>query len=205
MKKVILVVVLITLVAGVSLWALRKEREITNFPPKDGPIVAFGDSLIEGVGATAGVDLPALLSEKIGEPIINMGASGETSAEGLARVDKVTAQNPSVVLVLFGGNDLLRKISKNQTFENLDKIILRLQESGAVVILLGIRGGLLSDNYEGNFENLAKERGALYVPDVLNGIFGHPKFMSDGIHPNNEGYVKIADKIYPVLKRALDK
>ena len=204
MKKIIITILLLMLVAGVSIFAFRQKQKIVNFPPKDGPIVAFGDSLIEGVGATTGVDLPALLSKKIGKPIINLGVSGETSAEGLVRIEKVTTLNPGVVLVLFGGNDFLKRISKAETFENIDQIILKLQESGAVVILLGIRGGLLSDGYDGNFENLAKGRGVLYVPDVLDGIFGHPKLMSDGIHPNNAGYEKIADKIYPTLRRALN-
>lgn len=190
-------------ISGVSFYAFKSKIPITNYPPQGETIVAFGDSLIEGVGATTGMDFPALLSEKINEPILNMGASGETTAQGLTRVDEVIAQNPGVVLILFGGNDYLHKIPIEETFKNIDEIVVKLQSKGAVVILLGIQGGILTDPYEKYFENIAKSRGTLYIPNVLDGIIGRSKFMDDGIHPNNTGYQKIAEKIYPVLEKAL--
>ena len=158
--------------------------------------------MVEGVGATAGNDFVSLLSKKIGEPIINMGVPGNTSADGLARVEEVTKENPKVVLVLFGGNDFLRKVPKKETFKNIDDIILRLQAGGAVVVILGIKGGILSDQYDEYFEDIAEKRNTLYVPNVLAGLLGHAEFMSDEIHPNDIGYKKIADKIYPILKKA---
>lgn len=206
MKKIILLILAVIAVIGIVfalMFLFRKEPPITNYPPKSGTIVAFGDSLVEGMGALSGNDFPAVLGRLIGEPILNMGKSGNTTRDGLNRIDEVIVQNPKIVLVLFGGNDFLRKIPKSETFSNLDKIISELQNSGAIVVLLGVKGGILSDNYKSNFKQLTEDRGTLYVPNVLNGLVGHSKFMDNAIHPNDAGYQKIAEKIYPVLKKAL--
>ncbi|MHB1316791.1 MAG: GDSL-type esterase/lipase family protein [Minisyncoccota bacterium] len=166
-------------------------------------MVAFGDSLIEGVGATSGNDFVSQLSRKIGEPIINLGISGNTTEQGLARVNDIQKYKPKIVLVLLGGNDYLRKVNKAETFKNLEDIITKIQSTGAVAVLLGIQGGILGDPYEKEFEILAKRKGAVYVPNVLEGLFGNSKYMSDAIHPNDIGYEKISEKIYPYLKKVL--
>lgn len=166
-------------------------------------MVAFGDSLIEGVGATKGNDLVSQLSRKIGEPIINLGISGNTTAQGLARVDRIAEYKPKVVLVLLGGNDYLQKVSKAETFQNLDAVITKIQSMGAVVVLLGIQGGVFGDPYEAEFEKLARAKGTVYVPNVLDGLVGDSRYMSDAIHPNDAGYAKITDRIYPELKKVL--
>jgi lysophospholipase L1-like esterase len=203
MQKIIIIILSVLLVAGALFYFFKKSPTITNYPSGGKTVVAFGDSLVEGVGATAGNDFPSLLSKMIGQPIVNMGVSGNTSADGLARVEEVNAQDPKVVLVLFGGNDFLRKVPIAETFKNIDEIVARLEAGGAVVVLLGVKGGILTDQYADHFEAIAKARGALYVPNVLAGLLGHNDLMSDGIHPNDAGYKKIADKIYPILKRGL--
>lgn len=203
MKKSIITILIIVALSLGAFFVFKKSPHITNYPSKGTTIVALGDSLVQGVGATKENDFPAVLSKLIGEPIINMGISGNTSADGLARVGEVATQDPKIVLVLLGGNDYLRKVSIEQTFKNIDDIVLRLQSQGAVVVLLGVQGGILSDQYEKYFEEIAKNRGTLYVPNVLDGIIGRPNLMSDAIHPNDIGYKKIAEKIYPILKKAL--
>jgi lysophospholipase L1-like esterase len=172
---------------------------VTNYPPRDGGIVAFGDSLVFGAGATKGHDFVSVLSEMIGEPIENRGVSGDTTAMGLLRLDTVVDQHPRIVLLLLGGNDYLRQIPREQTFRNLEMIITRLEKDGAIVLLLGVRGGLVVDHFDTDFAALAKRTGAAYVPDVLDGLLGEAQFMSDGIHPNDAGYRLIAEKVFPVL------
>ena len=112
-------------------------------------------------------------------------------------------QKPDIVIILLGGNDYLRRVPDTQTFDNLLMIIRQVQSGGAVVLLLGVRGGLLTDHWDTNFEMLAKATGSAYVPNVLDGIFGDPKLMSDQIHPNDRGYEKIADKVAPALLRII--
>ncbi len=201
-KTIISIIILLALGIGVLVFSNRPTK-IANYPNDGKTIVILGDSLVQGVGATTGNDFPSVLSSLIGEPIINMGVSGNTSAEGLARVSEVVSEDPKIVLILLGGNDYLRKISIEETFKNIDDIVLKIQDKGAVVVLLGIQGGIIGDKYENRFEELARKRGALYVPNVLEGIIGHPNLMSDAIHPNDLGYQKIADKIYPILKTVL--
>jgi acyl-CoA thioesterase I len=162
-------------------------------------IVAFGDSLVQGVGATEGNDLFSQVSKKIGKPIINEGVSGETSAQGLARIQTILNLKPDLVFVVFGGNDVLKRVPKETTFQNLNTIVRQLKNSGAVVVIVGMQSGVLGNPYGDDFEKLAEEHGILYVPNIHDGLIGKPEFMADGIHPNDAGYAKAAEKIYNVI------
>ncbi len=184
-------------------YSYQHTEYIVNYPPRNETIVAFGDSLVQGAGSVNDGDFVSVLSKKIGRPIVNLGIYGNTTAQGLARIDQVIAYNPGIVLVLFGGNDYLHEVPRTEAFDNLDKIVQKLQGQGAVVVLLGIRGGIFSDPYDPMFRVLAKKRGTVYVPDVLNGLIGNTRYMSDPVHPNNLGYEMIASKIYPELKKVL--
>ncbi len=199
MNKILVSGALILVVISLVIF-VRGNEKIKNYPPKDGPIVAFGDSLVAGVGSTPGNDFVSVLSTKIGEPIINLGISGDTTAGGLARIDSLLDENPRVVILLLGGNDFIRKVPREETFSNLRTFIDKIQAGGSAVVLLGVRGGLISDSADELFEDLAKETGSAYVPNVLSGLFADSRYMSDAIHPNDAGYAKVADKVYKVLK-----
>lgn len=170
-----------------------------NYPPRNNTIVAFGDSLIAGRGATEGNDFVSVLARKLKRPIINMGVPGNTTADGLARIGDVLSQHPGTVIVLLGGNDYLQNIPIEQTFANLRKIVETLQEDHIFVILLGVQGGVFSDSYKASFKTLADNTDVVFVPNVLGGIFAHPEFLSDTVHPNDTGYAKIADKVYNII------
>lgn len=203
MKQKIILFVIAIFLLGVGFFFFKPEQKITNYPSSGDSVVAFGDSLIEGVGATSGNDFVSQLSKKIGEPIINLGISGNTTAQGLARVDRIAEYKPKVVLVLLGGNDYLQKVPRKETFRNLEMIISNIQATGAVVVLLGIQGGVLDDPYEGEFEALARKKGTLYVSNMLEGLVGNSRYMSDAIHPNDVGYLKMVERVYPEVKKVL--
>lgn len=177
---------------------------IKNYPSSGETIIAFGDSLIEGVGSTKGNDFVSLLSQRLNTPIINLGHPGDTTAEAFTRIDDVLSKNPKVVMVLLGGNDFLKRVPKHEMLSNLERIITAIQNKGAVVVLLGIRGGLITDSYESDLRSLAEKTGSAYVPNVLKGLIGDSKYMDDSVHPNNAGYAIIADHIYPVLLKVLN-
>lgn len=185
---------------GFLWWFFQPEPTITNYPSSGTEIIAFGDSLIEGVGATAGNDLVSKLERSIDQPIVNLGVSGDTTADGLTRLEEVTVRDAKVVLLLLGGNDSIRNVPMQETRNNLAIMIEEIHATGAVVLLLGVRGGLLSDGYKDMYQELAKEYQTAFVPDVLDGVFGRTNLMADPIHPNNGGYQKIADRITPVLQ-----
>jgi lysophospholipase L1-like esterase len=193
-------IAVIAVLAVSAIFLLFNSPDIRNYPPKDGPIVFLGDSLVQGVGATAGKDLPSLVSRVVGLPIENFGVSGNTTADGLARVDTVLERDPSIVLVLLGGNDYLRKVPIDDTFANLRNVITKLQNSGAVVLVVGIRGGLLVDAFEPRFEDLVEETGSAYVPDALRGLLADSRYMSDAIHPNDAGYARLAARVASTLR-----
>ncbi len=135
--------------------------------------------------------------------LVNLGVPGDTTADGLARVDDIFSHDPKIVLLLLGGNDYVRRVPKEQTFKNLKSIITTIQSHRAMVILIGVRGGLLKDNYESDYHDLALKTGSAYIPNILDGLLGNKDLMSDEIHPNDRGYDIVTNKITPVLSQFL--
>jgi lysophospholipase L1-like esterase len=184
---------------------LVQKNNVKNYPSSGTGIIAFGDSLVEGVGSGVKGGFVTNLSGMVKQPIKNYGVSGDTTASALARITSVLAQNPNpeVVLVLLGGNDFLQKVPKEKTFQNLKMIIKTFQDTGAVVILLGVRGGLITDRTEEDYKNLSEEYNTAFVPNVLDGLFGNSAYMADTIHPNTAGYEIISKKVYPELSAVI--
>ena len=191
----------ILLIIGIF-FLLRDERTITNYPSQGSDIIAFGDSLVAGVGSSTGgfVDM---LSKDLGVEVVNLGISGNTTKDALDRVEVLKDYKPKLVMILLGGNDFLRKVPTEVTFANLDKIVRVVVNQGSVVVLLGVRSGVLSNRYDEEYEKLASKYGAVYVSDVLDGVFGRPNLMYDTIHPNDLGYRIIADRLNPVIKKLI--
>jgi acyl-CoA thioesterase-1 len=203
MLRNILLIILVIAIAGVVYIFAKRPPDIRNYPPKDGPIVALGDSLAYGTGSTVKGGFVTMLSNLIKEPIENYGVPGDTAGMGLERLNDVIRRHPRIALVLLGGNDFLDHVDKATTFASLRQIVTKLQADGAVVIILGIRGGVINDPFADSFASLAKETKSAYVPDVLAGLIGDERLMADAIHPNDEGYKLIARKVYPVLSGLL--
>ena len=193
-------------IAALCWWLLRPGTAWTNFPPTaTGPWAAFGDSLTEGFGATEGNDYPSVLGRTLGVTVRNLGKSGETTSDGLNRVEDVARLEPRVVLLCFGGNDSLNQNSRKETFANLASMIDRLHQAGSFVVLIGIRSASLRDHNEEHFARLAREKRVLYIPDMLRGLAFKPIYMSDAIHPNDAGYQQIALRLEKKLRPLLPK
>jgi lysophospholipase L1-like esterase len=185
-------------------FAIRAEPGYANFPPKNGRTwVAFGDSLTSGLGDSEGSDYPNLLGKRLGIPILNFGSPGATTQDALGKVDEMLDADPRVVLLCFGGNDTLQGVPHQQTFGNLVQIIDQLHQSGAFVVLLGIRTASVRDKYRAEFKKLAKEKRVLLVPNIPEGVIGDPRLMSDYVHPNDEGYAAIAERLEKALEPLL--
>ncbi|MBV9349707.1 MAG: arylesterase [Patescibacteria group bacterium] len=166
-------------------------------------IIAFGDSLVAGIGATPGHDLVSDLSREIGKPIVNLGHSGDTTADALARVSELDKYHPGIVIVLLGGNDFLQKVPVDESFANLAKIVETVQKKRAEALIVGLRVSPTRDNFDDAYQKLADASHAAYVPDVLDGFYGDPAYMSDTLHPNDRGYAIMAARIAPALKKLL--
>ena len=193
-----------SIAVGLAWYILTRDTEVKNYPSaKTGAVLLFGDSLAAGEGATAGNDLASQLGNVTGVPILNYGMNGDTTRDGLARLNQVLAEDPRIAIVLLGGNDFLRKIPREETFQNLETIVTAFQKQGAIVMVLGVRSGIVGGGADEEFEVLAERTGSAYVPDVLLGVFAHPDLMSDAIHPNDTGYGVIAARIAPQLVKLL--
>jgi acyl-CoA thioesterase I len=191
------------LAVGLALATWSRTRvnhwPIRNAAPTGRSVVAFGDSLTEGYRMGPGEDYPAQLSRLLALSIVNAGASGNTTADALARLEKdVLAHEPRVVLLCLGGNDMLRRVPPEQQFGNLRQIVAHLQKAGALVIVLGLDGPPApggGGDYGARYRRLAEESGAVLVPDLLDGVMGDRALMYDGIHPNAAGYAHIARRL----------
>jgi len=197
-----LIVVIIFMVGRIAIHSMY--HTIRNVPSTGSGVIAFGDSLVKGVGSTPGNDFVSVLSNLSGVQIENAGLSGDTTETALTRIDSVLGdKKPQVVIVLLGGNDFIRRVPKAQTFINLKKIIAICQNRGSVVILLGVQDGVIFDGAERDYADLADSTGSILVPNILAGLVGNSLLMSDTIHPNDKGYAIMARNVLPALKEAM--
>lgn len=168
-------------------------------------IVCFGDSLTAGYGAHKGNDYPSLLAQKVSLPVINAGISGNTTKDGLNRLDSdVLTKNPKMVIITLGANDFFHQVPKEETLSNMSKIVERIQASGAMVVLAAVQTGIFGDAYIDGFKKMAQEKHFLLIPNILKDIMDNPAYKSDQIHPNDEGYKIMADRIYRHIKGLLE-
>jgi acyl-CoA thioesterase-1 len=139
----------------------------------------------------------------------NQGVSGDTSTDGLARIDNVIAQHPRLVVLEFGGNDGLRGVPVSATEKNLDEMIHRLKQESIPAVLLGIT---LPPNYGPDyvkpftemFPKLARENQLKLIPFLLLHVYQNPALMQpDGIHPNGDGNVIVARDVFALIQPML--
>jgi len=168
-------------------------------------VVAFGDSLIEGLGAKQGYGFVSMLSDRLDIEIFNAGKRRDTTRSALARVDSdVLRYDPKLVIISLGGNDIARGIPVSERLYNLEIIISKIQDTGARVILLGPQTDGWEDKYQNEIAQFAFQEGVVYVPNILEGILYNPKYLFDLVHPNDKGHQLIADHIEPIVRMALD-
>lgn len=163
-------------------------------------IVAFGDSLTAGVGANKQNSYPARLAELSGINVINSGVSGETTSEGLARLPKVIEEhNPSLLILLEGGNDILQNKDYSQIEQNIDKMIQIALDLDIQVVLIGVPEKSLFSNSAPFYSDLAEKHNLVFDSNIIGGLMRSRSKKSDLIHFNEEGYADMAEQIYELL------
>ncbi len=177
--------------------------------------MALGDSLSAGFELAPEQAFPVRLKELLaaeGKPVqlTNAGVSGDTTAGGLARLDWVLADHPEIVLLELGANDALRGIDPKVTYANLDKILTRLEQDGAKVLLVGMRapanwGREYQKEFDAIYPQLAERHHVPLYPFILDGVALDPALTQpDGLHPNARGAEVIAQRIAPYVARLVD-
>ncbi len=198
MRKNLFVMFFIFLLAGC-------QQPIDNRNSSGTTIVCFGDSLTAGYGAEPGHDYPSLLRQKVNFPVINAGVSGNTTQDALQRLPRdVLSQNPRLVIITLGANDFLRQVPKEEIIGNMEKIIERIKERGAMVVWATVQTGIFGDAYIDDFTELARHEHILLIPNILKDIIDNPLYKYDQVHPNSEGYKLMAERIYQNIKKLLE-
>lgn len=180
-------------------------------------ISAFGDSITAGYGIDIEDAYPSQLQEKIIQEgyfdykVVNNGVSGETTEGGRSRVNWILKQNPEIAIFVLGGNDMLRGLSPDETYQNLSETIEILQENNVKVLLGGMQAlDNLGVDYVNQFNpiypRLVEEYDLAYIPFFLEGVALDPQYnLADGIHPNKEGYTIIVENLWQYLEPLLEK
>jgi acyl-CoA thioesterase I len=179
-------------------------------------IVCFGDSITAGYGAAPGHSYPDYLQEILDSRgyhyrVLNMGISGNTTKDGVDRLNNVLAAHPAIVVVEFGGNDGLRGLPITATRANLDNIISTLQNAGIKVALAGITlppdyGHDYIQAINDTYVLAAKKFNVPLLPFILAHVYTVPGAMQeDGIHGTAKGNQLIAENVFGLLKPLLKK
>jgi acyl-CoA thioesterase-1 len=184
-------------------------------------ILALGDSLTAGYGLMDQDGLVPQLNawfkaDGTDITVVNAGVSGDTSAGGLSRLDWALDDGITAMMVILGGNDLLRGIAPQATRANLDAILQKAQARGLKVLLVGMKApGNFGPAYKEEFDRLYPELAETYGARHIDSFFGlldpdatDPAALSafmqpDGIHPNAEGVKKIVAALAPQIKDML--
>ena len=166
-------------------------------------VLAFGDSLTHGTGASAGQSYPDDLSELLGKSVINVGIPGEVSAAGLKRLPAVLDKyKPRLVILCHGGNDFLRRLDEAATIRNLKAMIELIRARGADVVLVAVPKlgfGLAIPKF---YRQIAEEYTIPLQSDILLDLLGDKSMKSDSIHPNAAGYRLMAEAIFDLISNA---
>jgi len=193
---------------GVLLVGCSKAPKLTPVPP-DETLLAFGDSVTYGTGASAGQDWPSLLAAITGWRIVNAGIPGDTAELGKDRIRGLLDQHqPSLVIVEMGGNDFLRRRPQKDVKEDLRSIVRTVKESGAQVVLIGVPQLSLLAIVASRpkdapiYEELADEERVPLIGKVFSAVLSRPELCSDQIHPNADGYRELASGIDDGLRKA---
>ncbi len=166
-------------------------------------ILAFGDSLTHGNGASAEQSYPAVLGKLLGVRVVNAGVPGEVSAAGRERLPGVLEQvRPQLVILIHGGNDFLRRLDVAQTKQNLRAMIEACRQQGADVVLAGVPQLGLFLSPAPFYAELAKEYRLPYLEDTLSAILKDSSLKSDEIHPNAAGYRQLAGALAELIRAA---
>ncbi len=182
--------------------------------PKESPlpsgtkVLALGDSLTAPHGVQPQEAWPTLLAQKTGWQVINGGISGNTSAQALERLPGLLEeQQPQLVLVSIGGNDMLRKQPQNQTIENIGRMIDMARAKGAKVVLLAtpkpsIAGAVLNNLSPPDFyAEIAKDKKLPLIENAISEVLSDTALKGDQLHPNAAGHARLGELIHADLKK----
>ena len=180
----------------------RKKSASAQLVPAGSTVLALGDSLTYGTGASPETAYPTVLAELSGWNVVNAGVSGNTSAQALERLPGLLAEHqPKLVIVSIGGNDFLRQLPEADTRANIIAICRQALGSGAQVLLVAVPKvsmvaalGQMSDHPL--YADIAAELNVPLQREGWSKVLGDSKLRSDAVHANAQGYVQFAHSLH---------
>ena len=180
-------------------------------------VILFGDSLMAGYGLPKEHHLSLVLENNLKQAgfniqVINGSVSGSTSSGGLNRAEW-SLSDPGIDLIILGmgANDMLRGIQPDETKKNLEQIIEIAKKKEIEIILAGMiapttHGIKYKKDFDAIYPKLSKKHNLLLIPFLLEGVALNPSLnQQDGIHPNQQGTIKISENIKKSIIAILDK
>jgi acyl-CoA hydrolase len=165
-------------------------------------VVALGDSLTYGTGASPSTSYPAVLADLSGWRIVNAGIPGETTGEGCSRLpDLLSEHRPRLVLVMLGGNDFLRRLPEAGIVAALHQCIADARAAGVDIVLLSVPrfGGTgLAD--AALYGEVARSQAVPTIDSGLSHVLAQSSLRADFVHPNADGYRRMAERIAEGLR-----
>lgn len=166
-------------------------------------VLAFGDSLTHGTGASPEESYPAVLAKLIGRKVVGSGVPGEVSETGLRRLPDVLDEvKPRLLILCHGGNDFLQRLDEAEAARNVRAMATLARDRGIAVAIVATPKPGLGVSRVAFYEALGRELAIPVENDVLAEVLGSRKLKSDLVHPNAEGYRRIADAVAKLLRRA---
>ncbi len=211
-KKNFLRVLVFVLVAAIVVGCSEKKSQI-----KIEKVLLFGDSLMSGYGLPEDDHLSVVLekslkSDKYEIQIFNGSISGDTSSDGLDRIEnELSDTSYDLIIIGLGANDMLRRINPDQTKQNLEDIINIITSNNIKIILAGMIASPTNGlNYKKKFDkiypDLSKKFELELIPFLLKGVALNPSLnQADEIHPNEKGVLIIAETIKKSITNFLKK
>lgn len=189
----------------IAIALLGSCSKIPTLPPLgvNDVVLAFGDSLTHGTGASEPQAYPAQLAALIGRKVVNADVPGEVSADGLRRLPDVMEEHqPKLLILCHGGNDFLRKLGDAAAAENIRAMIRLARSKGIAVVLMSTPKPGLSVSPPSFYADLAKEFSIPIEQEVLSEVLSNNSLKSDLVHPNAQGYARMAEALSKLLKKA---
>ena len=169
----------------------------------DAVVLAFGDSLTYGTGATEDESYPAQLEKLIGRRVVGAGVPGEVTAQALARLPAALDEHaPRLLLLCIGGNDFLRRLGNQQAERNVREMVKLAQNRGVAVLLIGTPEPGFTVSPPAFYAGIAKEYRLPYEGAIVGAVLKDHSLKADPIHPNARGYRLIAERLAETLRKS---
>jgi len=182
--------------------ACSRQPQLAPLPP-DGVVLAFGDSITFGTGASHGESYPVVLEKLIGRRVVNAGVPGEVTAGGRARLEAVLdEEKPALLLLCLGGNDFLRHLDEAAMAGNLRAMVELARQRGVAVVLIAVPKPGLGLDVPAFYREIANDAQIPLEGKSLERILGTNSLKSDLIHPNAAGYRVLAESLARLLHKA---